>query len=141
MTLSTYLYFNGNCAEAFGFYKTVFNSDFQIIQKFADGPPDMGIADDEKSKVMHVSLPIGDSILMGSDTVSNFGEPVVPGSNFSVSYGPKTKEEGKAVFDRLAADGEITMPIAETFWGAYFGTCTDKFGIRWMVNVDLGGSH
>ena len=87
---------------------------------------------------MHVSLPVGGDVLMGSDTVSTMGEPAKPGNGFAVSVAPDTKEEADRLFPLLAAGGDISMPLADTFWGAYFGMCKDKFGVHWMVNVDSG---
>ena len=139
MTLSTYLTFDGKCGPAFDFYKSVFSGDFAVRSTFADAPPDMNVKDTDRDRIMHVSLPIGDSVLMGSDTTSEHGGPVTMGNNFSVSFSPKTKEEADRVFGKLAEGGSVTMKLQNTFWGAYFGMCTDKFGIQWMVNVDLQG--
>ncbi len=136
MKLNTYLYFDGQCAEAFDFYKSVFGGEFAIIQTFGDGPPGMGVPDAEKSRIMHVSLPVGDDVLMGSDTMSTYGEPAKPGNSFAVSVAPDTKEEADRIFPLLADGGGVAMPLANTFWGAYFGMCKDKFGVHWMVDVD-----
>ncbi len=138
MSLSTYLYFDGQCGEAFEFYKSVFGGEFAVLQTFGDGPPEMGVGDDEKGRIMHVSLPVGDSVLMGSDTVSSFGDPAKSGNNFAISFSPKTKAEADNVISKLAAGGEVTMDMNETFWGSYFGMCMDKFGVHWMLNLDLG---
>jgi len=140
MTLSTYLTFDGQCGPAFDFYKSVFGGDFAVRSTFADGPEDMKVRDADKGRIMHVSLPIGDSVLMGSDTTSDHGGPITKGNNFSVSYSPKTKDEAETVFRKLSEGGSVTMDLQNTFWGAYFGMCTDKFGIQWMVNVDTQGN-
>ncbi|NOX83418.1 MAG: VOC family protein [Alphaproteobacteria bacterium] len=137
MSLSTYLYFDGQCGEAFELYKSVFGGAFASWNTYGDGPPEMGASDDEKGRIMHVSLPVGDSVLMGSDTLSSFGEPAKPGNNFAISFAPKTKAEADDVIAKLAAGGEISMAMNETFWGSYFGMCTDKFGVHWMLNLDL----
>ena len=71
--LNTYINFKGNCREAFEFYRSVFDGEFAIMQTFGDGPDDMGVLEEEKNNVMHVSFPIGDSVLMGSDVPSGFG--------------------------------------------------------------------
>ena len=92
----------------------------------------------EKDLVMHVSLPIGSSVLMGSDSCSiTPGPPPKVGSNFSISVAPQSKGECDALFAKLSADGRVGMPMQETFWGAYFGTVTDQFGINWMINFTL----
>lgn len=136
MTLDTYLNFNGNCREAFNFYRSVFGGDFTTIQTFRNGPPDMGVAEEELDKILHVSLPIGTSVLMGSDMPSNFGPERVFGNNFSISVSPESKEEADRLFTELSGGGSVTMPIQDVFWGSYFGSLTDQFGINWQVNFD-----
>jgi PhnB protein len=91
---------------------------------------------DQKSQVMHVALPIGDSVLMGSDSPMG---PVERGNAYSVAIGSKDISETEKIFNGLAEGGEITMPLQKTFWGATFGMLTDKFGVAWMINCDDGG--
>ena len=136
MTLNTYLTFEANCREAFEFYRSVFGGEFSELQRFGDGPPDMGVPDDAKARIMHVSLPIGESVLMGSDANPAVGGGPVIGTNFSISYSPGSREEADQKFTALSQGGEVSMPMSEMFWGAYFGTCTDRFGIAWMINFD-----
>ena len=137
MSLNTYLTFDGNCREAFEFYRSVFGGEFAVIQTFGDGPPDMGVPDDEKDRIMHVSLPVGSSVLMGSDSCSSFGGPPTMGDNFSISIAGESREHCDAIFARLSDGGAVKMPMNETFWGAYFGMWTDRFGINWMINYEL----
>ncbi|MFQ5971303.1 MAG: VOC family protein [Alphaproteobacteria bacterium] len=137
MSLNTYLTFDGNCREAFEFYRSVFGGDFSEFQTFAQAPADMGVPDAEKDRVMHVSLPIGSSVLMGSDSCSAFGPPPVEGNNFSISIVGQSKEHCDEMFAKLSDGGTVKMPMNETFWGAYFGTWTDRFGINWMINYNL----
>jgi len=92
----------------------------------------MQTPDSEKGKVMHVSLGIGSSVLMSSDT-SPFSPTVSMGDNFSLSVETESAEECDALLARLAEGGTVTMPMAEQFWGAYFGMCEDRFGVNWMV--------
>lgn len=139
MTLSTYLYFDGQCADAFAFYKSVFGGDYAAFMKFADGPPDYKVDDTEKDKVMHVTLPVGDAVLMGSDVAKGYGEPPKPSNSFAISYAAASKEEADKIFAGLHADGgEVSMPMDDMFWGSYFGMCKDKFGVHWMVSHDQG---
>ena len=136
--VNAYFTFNGNCEAAFDFYKSVFGGEYKTITKFGDMPPMPGheIPDSAKEKIMHVALPISkETILMGSDANPNFGEVSI-GQNISMSVNAESKEEADKVFTNLADGGQITMPIADTFWGAYFGMFIDKFGITWMVNYD-----
>ena len=137
MTLSTYINFDGNCREAFEFYRSVFGGEFAVMETFRNGPSDMGMPDDELDNVMHVSFPIGSSVLMGSDMPSTFGPPVKQGNNFSISYGATSREESDDIFGKLAKGGTVSMPMQDMFWGSYFGSCTDKFGINWQINYEL----
>ena len=134
--LNTYINFKGNCREAFEFYRSVFDGEFAIMQTFGDGPDDMGVLEEEKNNVMHVSFPIGDSVLMGSDVPSGFCMTHIQGSNFSISVGPDSREEADRLFGRLSEGGTVSMPMGDMFWGLYFGACTDKFGINWQINYE-----
>lgn len=136
MTLSTYLNFDGNCREAFEYYRSVFGGDFMVMETFRNGPSDMGLPENELDNVMHVSLTIGSSVLMGSDVPSSFGPPHKQGNNFSISIGAESREESDDLFGKLAKGGSVTMPMQDMFWGSYFGACTDKFGINWQVNCE-----
>lgn len=140
MTVNPYLNFNGNCEEAFNFYKSVFGGEFSYLGRFNEMPPQEGmppLPDKEGNRIMHVTLPIGgDTVLMGSDTLTFSGD-VNFGNNISMSINASSREEADTLFNKLSAGGTVTMPLAETFWGAYFGMCTDKFGVHWMMNYDL----
>ncbi|KOP38576.1 VOC family protein [Flavobacterium sp. WLB] len=137
-TVNPYLLFNGNCEEAFLFYKSVFGGEFPYIGKFKEMPKEEGcdeVSAEDAERIMHVSLPIGNTILMGSDSSTRFGD--LPfGENFSVSINTESTEEADRIFNGLSAGGKIEMPLNKTFWGAYFGMFKDKFGINWMVNFD-----
>lgn len=136
MTLSTYLLFNGNCREVFEFYKSVFGGEFSIFMTFGDGPADMQFSDEERDNVMHVSLPIGSSVLMGSDIPSAHGSQFSAGNNFSITHASKNREETDALFAKLSDGGTVTMPLQDTFWGSYFGSCFDKYGIPWQFDCE-----
>ncbi len=137
MSLNTYLFFDGNCREAFELYRSVFGGEYQILQTFGDGPPDMNVAEEEKDLVMHVSLPVGAGVLMGSDSASAFGPPPVQGTNFAISIDADSREHCDEIFVKLSEGGAVTMPMQETFWGSYFGSWTDRFGIGWMISYQL----
>ena len=137
MNLNSYLHFNDNCREAFEFYRSVFGGEFGIMLTFAEGPPDMPeLPDNEKNRIMHVSLPVGGGVLMGSDSCSAFGPPPVPGNNFSISVSTETRAETDRVFAALSDGGNVAMPPQDMFWGAYFGMCADRFGVNWMVSCE-----
>ena len=136
--LNPYLIFNGDCQAAFDFYKSVFGGEFSTISTFGDMPPMPGhaLSEEAKSRIMHVSLPISsETILMGSDSNPAMGETTI-GGNISIAVAANSKEEVDKIFTGLAEGGEIRLPVADMFWGAYFGMLTDKFGTEWMVNYD-----
>ena len=137
-SINTYLNFNGNCEEAFNFYKSIFGGEFKYIGRFGEMPQGDGytISEVDKNKIMHISLPIGNTILMGSDINKDYAPAFIQGNNFSVSINPESKEAADKLFNGLSTDGQVTMPLADTFWGSYFGMFTDKFGINWMVNFE-----
>ena len=120
MSLNTYLFFDGNCREAFEFYRSVFGGEFSVIQTFENGPPDMNVPESEKDRIMHVSLPIGSAVLMGSDSCSAFGPPPVAGDNFAISLIGGSREHCDDVFATLSQGGTVKMPMQETFWGRLF---------------------
>ncbi|MFV8343658.1 VOC family protein [Flavobacterium sp. XS2P39] len=139
-TVNPYLTFDSRCAEAFEFYKSVFGGEFSYLGKFKDMPPMEGqgpMSEADGEKVMHVSLPISkETVLMGSDSSEAFGQATIIGNNFSVSINTDSQQEADKLFGGLSVGGSVTMPMSKTFWGAYFGMFTDKFGIQWMVNFD-----
>lgn len=139
-SVNPYLIFNGNCEEAFLFYKSVFGGEFPYIGKFKDMPADADggcgeVSEKDANRIMHVSLPIGNTILMGSDSSEQSGD-VTFGENFSVSINVESAAEADRIFNGLSAGGNVFMAMNKTFWGAYFGMFKDKFGISWMVNFD-----
>lgn len=140
VTVNTYLNFNGNCEEAFNFYKSVFGGEFNYIGRFSEMPKGGGfeVPESYKNKIMHIGLSIGNTVLMGCDTIEgDWAPPFVQGNNFSISIHPDSKKEADELFHNLSAGGQVTMPMDDTFWGDYFGMFTDKFGINWMINYAL----
>lgn len=139
-TVNVYLTYNGNCEEAFMFYKSVFGGEFQNISRFKEMPedPNFKLSEADKEKIMHVSLPISkETILMGSDTGGEWAAQFKQGNNFSISITTESKQEADRFFNELSKDGQVTMPMNDTFWGSYFGMFADKFGIQWMVSYEL----
>ncbi|MES2478794.1 MAG: VOC family protein [Bacteroidota bacterium] len=138
-TVNVYLTFNGNCEDAFNFYKSVFGGEFPYIGKFKDMPQEAEnpMSEADGNRIMHVTLPISkETCLMGSDTGGEWAANFKEGNNYAISINAESKEEADKLFNGLSVGGMITMPINNTFWGAYFGMFTDKFGINWMVNFD-----
>jgi len=135
-TINTYLSFMGNTEKAFNFYKSIFGVEFVGgIRRFGDMPDNDLMSEEDKRKVMHVGLPIGPgNFLMGTDALESMGQSLTFGNNYYISISPESKEEAIRLFNGLSSGGTVTSPLEDTFWGAYFGTFTDKFGVQWMVN-------
>jgi PhnB protein len=136
---STYLNFPGKTEEAFTFYKSVFGTEFAApIARMGDVPAGPGmpaLSEAEKKMVMHVELPIvGGHALMGTDALESMGQSLTFGNNFSINLEPDTRTETERLFKALGAGGKVTMELQDMFWGAYFGTVVDKFGVQWMFN-------
>jgi PhnB protein len=137
--VTTYLNFDGNTEAAFLFYKSVFKTEFVTpIMRFGDGPPAPGqppMREAQATMVMHVALPIlGGHVLMGTDSPESMGFKLNKGNNVYINLEPDTRAETDRLFAALSAGGQVEMPVQEMFWGAYWGTLTDRFGIRWMFN-------
>ncbi len=138
-SVSTYLIFPGNTEEAFNFYKAVFQSEFVgEISRFGSIPPQPDqppMAEADKNLVMHIMMPIlgGVHYLMGNDALEFMGE-VVFGNSSNIMLSPDTRAETKRLFDELSAGGKVEMELQEMFWGDYFGSCVDQFGVQWMFN-------
>lgn len=137
--VSIYLNFANKTEEAFNFYKKVFGTDFEGdgIMYFKDVPndPKNPIPEEAKNLVMHVSLPIlGGFVLMGTDAPESMGMSVKYGNNVYINLEPDTKEISDKLYAALSEGGTKDMPLQDMFWGGYYGSCTDKYGVKWMFN-------
>jgi PhnB protein len=137
---STYLNFNGNTEEAFNFYKSVFKTEFYgPVMRMGEVPAQEGqpeLSDAAKNLVMHVGLPIlGGHLLMGTDATEEMGFHLVQGNNVFISLQPDSRTEADELFAALSDGGTVQVPMSEMFWGDYFGSLVDKFGVQWMVNT------
>ena len=136
--VNTYLNFTRETEEAFAFYRSVFGGEFTVLQRFGDVPVAPGqpaLAPADRELIMHVALPIlGGHVLMGTDAPETMGFRLVQGNNVYISLEIDTRAEADRLFGGLSAGGEVQTPMQEMFWGAYFGSFTDRFGIRWMIN-------
>ena len=138
-SVSIYLNFMGNTEEAFNFYKSVFKTEFVApIMRMKDAPSNPNsppLSEKDKSAVMHVALPIlGGVQIMGTDMLESMGHKLVVGNNVTINLEPDSRAETERLFNLLSAGGSGIVPLADQFWGATWGTCLDKFGIRWMFN-------
>ncbi len=135
ISINPYLNFAGNTEEAFTFYKSVFGGEFSMLQRFKDTPEAGRVPDGDRERIMHVSLPIGSrNSLMATDALESMGHKLSVGNNISLSVESDTKEETERIFRGLSAGGKVTVPLADTFWGAYFGMVSDRYGVQWMVS-------
>ena len=137
--VSTYLNFPRSTEQAFEFYRSVFGGEFAGgIHRFADIPPTPGqppLPEADRQLVMHVELAIlGGHVLMGTDAPESMGFKVTPGNNMFINLEPDTRGETERLFAALAQGGSVGMPLQDMFWGAYFGSLTDRFGVQWMLN-------
>jgi PhnB protein len=137
--VSIYLNFQGNTEEAFNFYKSVFKTEFSApMMRMGDIPAQPGMPElpaNEKKMIMHVALPIlGGTQIMGTDMLESMNHKLQIGNNTTINLEPDTKEETERLFNALSAGGSDIAPLMDQFWGAYWGCCLDKFGIRWMFN-------
>jgi PhnB protein len=126
------LLFDGQTEEAFNFYKSVFGGEFSNVQRMSDLPSPTEMPESELNKILHMSLPIGESILMGMDLPAGRGT-VNKGNNTFITLNTSSEEETDELFKKLSDGANIMMPVEKQFWGAYFGMLTDKFGIQWML--------
>lgn len=134
--INPYLNFQGNTEEAFTFYQSVFGGEFiGGITRFSDTPEAEELPKNERNKVMHIALPIGDeNMIMGTDALESMNQTVQQGNNFYISIQADSRKQADDFFNRLSKDGEIELDMHDAFWGAYFGMFKDQFGIKWMVN-------
>lgn len=130
--LNPYIIFNGNCEAAFKLYQKVFGGKIELY-RFKDMPPEEGKVDAKlRNKILHMSLPVGEMVLMGADTTPD--NPVTVGDNVSLSICAPSPAEAKRIFKALSARGKVITPLAKTFWAELYGMAQDRFGICWMVN-------
>jgi len=139
--VSTYLNFRRETLEAFNFYKSVFGGEFQgKVSRFGDIPPSEDLPplpEEDKDLVMNIALPIlGGHLLMGTDAPESMGFRVSFGNNVYITLHPDTRAETKRLFDALSEGGNVEQELQDMFWGDYYGSLRDKYGVQWMFNCD-----
>lgn len=138
MNFIPYLNFDGQAEEAFVFYQSIFGGEFEGGISYFKDMQGMEIPESEQNRVMHVGLRISPHCkIMASDIMPSMGHQLHIGNNNYVSIDADTKEQGQEFFERLSSGGEVEMEYQKTFWGAYFASFKDKFGVAWMINYDL----
>lgn len=135
--IHVYLNFEGTTESAFNFYQSVFGGEYFQLMRYGDmqGPP--GLTEADKNKILHIGLPLTkDTQLHGSDFIpgTQMGEPLKMGNNVSIMIAPDSREDADRFFSQLSAGGKNLSPMKDEFWGDYFGSFTDKFGVEWLIN-------
>jgi len=133
MQLSPYLIFNGQCEAAFKFYEECLGGKIEAMFTYAGTPVEEHVPPEWRHKILHARLIVGDRVLMGCDAPpERYKEP----EGFSVSLEIKDPADAERIFNALAENGSVEMPLQKTFWSACFGMAVDRFGIPWMINCE-----
>jgi len=133
MAFHPYLFFGGNCREAFTRYQEIFGGELMMMS-MADAPDTGDMPADNPDLIIHAAVTIGDALLMGSDDPTSDGFGPVQG--MMVSYSATDADDAHRVFDALAEGGSVDQSLIETFFSPAFGMCTDRFGTPWMVSAE-----
>lgn len=135
--INPHINFNGNAEEAFLFYKSVFGGEFTKIIRFKDlSGPDFPVAKHEENKIMHIVLPIGNTMLMANDVPEIMGKTNEQENRSKIVITAESKEEADKLFNGLSVGGQIEFPMSDSPWNSYFGCFRDKYGIEWVVEFD-----
>jgi PhnB protein len=133
MQIEAYVFFNGNCEEAFTFYQSAVGGELHL-SRYEGSPMEDQVGPELRDKIIHASLRFDGGTLMGADGIGEWQRKI--GNNFALSLVSKDEPAARSTFSKLAAGGKVTMELSPTFWGAkLFGMLTDKFGVDWMVSV------
>ena len=137
ITSNIYLNFNGNCEEAFNYYKSIFGGEFLMVGRQKDLPAEYTVQPGDEEKITHICLPISkETCIQGRDYCGAFGELIV-GNNFSININinsPTGEEDITKLYNTFAKDSKILMPLSKVFWGGVYGSLLDKFGITWSLS-------
>jgi PhnB protein len=134
MQLSTYLFFGGNCEEAFKFYEKLLGGKIEMMMAHDGSPAEGHVPPEWGKKILHARMVIGDCVLMASDAPPAGAPKQMAG--FSVSLTLQDAVEGERIFRALEDGGTVQMPFQQTFWALRFGMLTDRFGVPWMINCE-----
>jgi PhnB protein len=131
MQLSTYLNFNGQCESAFKFYEQCLGGKVQMMMTYGESPMAQQVTPESRDKIMHVTMAVGDGILMGCDAPPQYHEKP---QGFFVNIAIDSPAEAERLFRALSENGTVRMPLQQTFWAVRFGMLVDRFGTPWMIN-------
>ncbi len=134
IAINPYINFSGNCEEAFRFYQGIFGGELVNLMYF-EQLEGHKVAPEDAKRVVHVALPVGKQLLMGSDMPTAFGA-AERGNAMSISIHVSQEDEARRFFDGLKVEGNVIMPLEKTFWSPLFGMVTDRFGVHWMISYD-----
>jgi PhnB protein len=136
MQINPYLFFNGNCEDAFKFYARVLGGKIEAMLPHEGSPAEGHVPAEWRKKIMHARLNVGGEVLMASDAPPGRSEGAMKG--FSVSLNVDKAAEAERIFKALSEKGTVRMPLEKTFWAARFGMLVDQFGTPWMINCEKG---
>jgi len=131
--MNPYLFFNGNCEQAFKFYEKILGGKIVAMMSHEGTPAEAHVSPEWRKKIMHARLVAGDMVLMGSDAPPPNQEPM---KGFSVSLQVEKPADAERIFGALSKNGTVKMPLEETFWAQRFGMLVDQFGTPWMINCE-----
>lgn len=135
--IEPYLIFDGNCEEAFHFYRSVFGGEFDVIMRYKELPEHAEeVPENYREKIMHAALPVGEIYLMGSDAGPGTPDTVV-GNNVYLVLSMNDEDEARRVYGELSEGGKVGMALQQTFYAELYAMLTDKFGINWMINYGM----
>jgi PhnB protein len=136
MNVHPYLNFDGHTEQAMRLYARALGGTLGEIHRFGAMPASgFELTDEQKQRVMHVTLELpGGARIMASDTLPGMGAPWAAGNAYSISVHPDSREQADQIFAALSEGGTVTFPLADQFWGDYYGTLVDAFGVSWMIN-------
>lgn len=131
--------FNGNAEDAFNFYQAAFGGTIATIVRMKDiASAEMPVAEEDMDKIMHITLPIGQNMLIGNDVPSFLGKVNEQENRSKIVINAESREEADKLFNGLSADGSVEVPIGDSPWGTYFAMFRDKYGIEWMIDYNPG---
>lgn len=134
--INPYLNFPGTTEEAFNLYKSVFGGEFIAVMRFKDVPGIGDIRPEDQDKIMHIALPIGNNIIMATDALESMGQRLQKGNNQHICISADSREQADQFFNALAEGGKVEMPMEDMFWGDYFGSLQDRYGINWILSYE-----
>jgi PhnB protein len=136
MQFNPYLYFNGDCEEAFKFYEQLLGGKIEAMFPHGDSPAAAHVPPEWGKKILHARMTIGQAVLMASDAPpGRYHKP----QGFSVNIAVRDPAEAERIFRALEPGGTVSMPFQETFWALRFGMVSDRFGVPWMINCEKAG--